>query len=312
MRRIVACLTAVVAVGLFASGSAGADGLTGRIAFSTGFVIPYQDRDVGSQVWTVNPDGSALRQLTHVAGGRDAAEPAWSPDGSRIAYQSDPTGEYDLWVMNGDGSRQHLLLKDAGFDDEQPAWSPDGRRIAFARCDGFFECDIDVVNSNGTGMHRIIGGHRVNTFPRFSPDGKWIAFTSDRAGLSSAIWKVRIDGTGLQRLTAPQLEAFAPSWSPDGSRILFTSDCCLPYSEVYVMNADGSGLRRLTHSATGHQAGFARFAPDGRHMVFMSDRAYPDASSNDLFTSLLDGAGLHRLTHNATFVGEIADWGRTP
>jgi Tol biopolymer transport system component len=308
---MLACLTAVIAVGLCVSGSAGAAGTSGRIAFSTGFVIPFGDRDVGAQVWSVMPDGTALRQLTHVTGGRDAADPAWSPDGARIAYQSNPSGEYDLWVMKADGTGQHVLLKDAGRDDEQPSWSPNGRRLVFARCDGLFECDVEVVNADGTGMHRILGGHRVNSFPRFSPDGQWILFTSDRAGLQSALWKVRINGSGLQRLTAARLEAFDGDWSPDGSQILFTNDCCLPFSEVYVMNADGSGVRRITHSASGHQAAFARFAPDGQHIVFMSDRAYPDACCNDLFTSSLDGTGAGRVTHNSTFVGEIADWGRT-
>jgi len=313
MRRMLACCAAVVAVGLCTSGSAGAAGTNGRIAFSTGgFVLPYGDRDVGAQVWSVAPDGSGLRQLTHVKNGNDAANPAWSPDGSRIAYQSDPTGEYDVWVMNADGTNQHLLLKDVGHDDEQPSWSPDGKQLVFARCDALFECDIEVVNADGTGMHRVVGGHRVNSFPQFSPDGRWIAFTSDRAGLQSAIWKVRPDGSGLQRLTAARLEAFANDWSPDGSEILFTDDCCLPFSEVYVMNADGSGVRRLTHSASGHQTSIARFAPDGRHMVFMSDSAYPDACCNDLFTSTLGGAGLKRLTHNATWGAEFADWGRTP
>ena len=108
MSRIaVCCVLATLAIAPAASATTGAGSGGGRIAFSTGFVLPYEDRDVGAQVYTVHPDGSRLRQLTHVQGGHDAANPAWSPDGRRIVYQSNPAGEYALWVMNGDGSGQH-------------------------------------------------------------------------------------------------------------------------------------------------------------------------------------------------------------
>jgi Tol biopolymer transport system component len=306
----VLCLLSVV-VALESADAAAARSSNGQIAFSTGFVLPYEDRDIGSQIFVVNPVGTGLQQLTHVAGGHDAASPAWSPDGRRIVYQSDPAGEYDLWVMNGDGSGQHRLLRDPGWDDEQPSWSPDGRRIVFARCGPFFECDIAVVNADGSGLRHVVGGHRVNEFPSFSPDGRWIVFNSDRGGFQSAVWKVRTNGRGLVRLTVPALEAFTPDWSPDGRRILFTNACCLPFSEVYVMRPDGSGVRRITHSATGHQSGFARFSPDGRRIVFMSDRAYPDACCNELYMARVDGSDVRRVTHTG-FAGELADWGRTP
>jgi len=300
-----------VAMALGVAGPAGASSSNGRIAFSTGFVLPYGDRDVGSQVFTVDPGGGGLRQLTHVAGGHDAADPAWSPNGRRIAYQSNPTGEYDLWVMNADGSNQHRILRDPGWDDELPTWSPDGQRIVFARCSQLFACDLEVVHADGSGMHRIVGGARVNQLASFSPNGRWILFSSDRGGLLSAIWKVPAAGGRPVRLTPARLEAFAPDWSPDGSRIVFTNDCCLPFSEVYVMHADGSHITRITHAAPGHQNGFARFSPNGRRIVFMSDRAYPDACCNELYTMRTDGSDVHRVTHLGAS-GELADWGSAP
>jgi Tol biopolymer transport system component len=300
-----------VAVALAAVGSADARVPNGRIAFSTGFVVPYADRDVGAQIFTVNPGGTALTQLTHVQGGHEAADPSWSPGGGRIAYQSDPAGEYDLWVMNADGSNQHRILRDPGWDDEQPSWSPDGRRLVFARCSPLFECDVAVVNADGSGMRVVVGGHRVHQTPSFSPDGRWILFSSDRGGLISAVWKVPVSGTGAVRLTPPRLEAFWPAWSPDGSRVVFTNDCCLPFSEVYVMRADGSHIRRLTHAAPGHQNGFGRFSPNGRRIVFMSDRAFPDACCNDLYSMRTDGSDVRRVTRVGAS-GELADWGRAP
>ena len=125
------------------------------------------------------------------------------------------------------------------------------------------------------------------------------------------MWKVRASGGSAVRLTPARLEAFAPDWSANGTRIVFTNDCCLPFSEVYVMHADGSHITRLTRAAAGHQNSFARFSPDGRRIVFMSDRAFSDSCCNDLYTMGADGSGVRRVTHVGAS-GELGDWGRAP
>jgi Tol biopolymer transport system component len=309
--RAASAVAGLVLAMLFSIPASATTVVNGRIAYSNFFVFPNGDRDVGAQIFTVNPNGTGERQLTHVAGGHDAADPKWSPDGTKIAYQSNPTGEYDLWLMNGDGTGQHRILADPGWDDELPNWSPDGQWIVFSRCNSFFFCDIALVRANGTGLRRLVGGRRTNAAPSFSPDGQWVLFDSDRAGLRSALWKVRTNGTGLTRLTAPDLEAFWGSWSPDGSKITFTRDCCRPTSEVLVMNADGSNVHRVTFSGAGHQSGFSGWSPDGTRLVWMSDRAYPDSCCNDLYTSRVDGTDVRRVTNDG-FPAAIADWGRKP
>ena len=114
-----------------ASGSTVSNGL---IAFSTHFVLPFGDRGVGAQIFTVTPNGGAPHQLTHVSSDQDAAAPSWSPSGARIVYESDVTGDMQIWAMRADGSNQHLLFRDRGWDDFTPHYSPDGSRIVFARC----------------------------------------------------------------------------------------------------------------------------------------------------------------------------------
>jgi len=239
------------------SASAAAASANGRIAFSQWDLLPGGNLSGHSNVYTVNPDGTARRQLTHVAAARAAGSPDWSPDGTRIVYESNQTGDYRIWVMNADGSGQRRLTDDPGFADLNPAWSPDGTRILFSRCDdhlGFIlKCDLEVMNAVGGGMRRLAGGNwtyvRGQFWPGWSPDGRRIVFTDNCCQGGSNIWTVRPDGTGLRKLTdfgpMPLQGGFA-SYSPDGRQIVLQYNGKCPAQGIcqyfYIMNADGSGL----------------------------------------------------------------------
>jgi len=98
-----------------------------------GLIAFTSTRSGDSEVFAMNPDGSAQKDLTKDHSSSDS-QPAWSPDGSRIAFVSDRTGTNEIWVMNADGTGQVQLTTDtAPVTDTQPAWSPDGTRIAFTR-----------------------------------------------------------------------------------------------------------------------------------------------------------------------------------
>ena len=165
-------------------------GRNGRIAYSVGPLFP-QEPPAPSQVFTINPDGSDRRQLTDVPADKTAGSPAWSPDGSKIAYVSNVRGELELWVMGADGSGQRPLGSDPGFAHYQPSWSPDGRRIVFSRCDatlGFSRlCNLARIDADGS--------HRPRSSPATDPragallpDGGKLAFRSDKGGFLSAVW----------------------------------------------------------------------------------------------------------------------------
>jgi TolB protein len=295
-------------------------GQNGRIAFSQGDVIPDGgELSAHSQIFTVEPSGADLRQLTHVDAGQAAALPDWSPDGQRIAFESNQSGSFGIWVMNADGSGQKQLSGGKGLGDFYPSWSPDGTRVLFSHCTevaglGFFsQCDIDLMNADGSGKTTLLSSGRwLNTRPQFSPDGKQIAFGSDRGGLQGAIWVMGADGSSPRRLTKPSLRAFWPDWSPSGDRILFSDHCCVIHSNLYTVRPDGSGLSRLTNVAPlSVDAAFPSYSPDGTRISLLYDKGCAEGICKSFYTASASGRGLTRVS-----TGEadtlITDWGPEP
>jgi Tol biopolymer transport system component len=258
-------------------------GTNGRIAFSQGDVFPEGDVSLHSQVFTVDPSGGEVSQLTHVPKSKAAALPDWSPDGSRIAFHSNRSGDFGIWVMNADGSGQTRLTGRDGFGDFYPSWSPDGRRIVYSHCAEpfgmgiFFDCKIVAMNAAGGGSEVLLGsGHWVNAHAQFSPDGQSIAFGSDRGGLQSAIWVMKADGSSPRRITKPRLRAFWPDWAPGGDRIIFADHCCVKHSNIYTVRPDGSGLQRVTQiKGLSFDAAFPGYSPDGTRVSFSFSKGCP-------------------------------------
>src|SRR5215469_12736301 len=320
---VAGCAAVLTAAGPAAAGTAavhtGATAATatanGRIAFSQWDLLPGGNLSGPSNVYTINPNGTGRRQLTHVSKKQAAGAPDWSADGTKIVYESNQTGNYRIWVMNADGSGQRRLTNDPGFMDLQPAWSPDGRHIVFSRCTeqpGGTGCDLEVMTATGTGMRRLAGGHWSWVHAVYSPDGRQIAVAADRGGFLSALWLMRSNGTGLHRITKPSFEAFWPEWSPDGSRILFTDNCCQGGSNIWTIRPDGTGPRKLTHFTMPLQDGFASYSPDGRQIVMQFNGKCPARGiCKYLYVMNADGSGLHPVRTGVPFTF-LSDWGRQP
>ena len=262
-----------------------------------GRIVFHSDRDGDDEIYTMNADGSGVRQLTRNSD--DDGLPDWSPDGRRIVFDSDRDGDAEIYVMNADGSGVRQLT-DNSSSDWWPNWSPDGRRIVFvSHRDGDWE--IYVMNADGSRVRQLTDNSSGDSSASWSPDGRRIVFYSNRDG-DWEIYVMNADGSRVRQLTDNSSPDWGPSWSPDGRRIAFNSSRD-GGDEIYVMNADGSGVRQLTHNNDGDYR--PHWSPDGRRIVFHSNRDDPDPDDDtriwNIYRMNSDGSGQTRLTDDEAF-----------
>jgi TolB protein len=226
-------------------------------------------RDGDYSIYALSTSGGGERRLTDddvdpstPQGLFFQIEPAWSRDGSTIAFASKRSGTFDLFAMNADGSGTRHLTS-TKEDDTQPDWSPDGERIVFARGSSG---RLFVIGADGAGARRLTGEEVEETEPAWSPDGRWIAYVRKEPGTSiRELWLVRPDGSKGRPLTRLGGVAQAPSWSPDGRRIVFSANVDDNRFDICTVGADGKGVRRLTSDEDSFEPAWSA---DGKTIAF--------------------------------------------
>ncbi len=240
----------------------------------------------------IRPDGSDPLNLTRTPADESAFD--WSPDGSQIVFQSNRGGDYDLYVMNADGSDVRALTSTDGMDEVEPAWSPNGDEIACL-------CGLRDTNAGDVCIVQVDGSGQTNLTPDdpdiiefdWSPDGTHLAFGMPL--WPEEIWLMGADGSAKRNLTENPAEDGGIAFSPDGTLIAFASERSGKKKQIFIMRADGSNVVPLTDNG---RANFRPgWSPDGSWLVFLSAE-YIGEFDVEIFAVRVDGSGLTNLTSN--------------
>jgi TolB protein len=223
----------------------------------------------GVQLMTIGIDGSNPVQLTNEP--EDATQPAWSADGSKIAYVVGPLMKGRIKIADADGKNGKYLLDDTAPPQRLPQWSPDGKQIVLAM---YIEKNQGhnafLVNADGTGLTDLDSVAPASLDPAWSPRGNKIACVSHPKGTPGWIWVMNSDGTERISVVTGNLGvAVFPAWSPDEKQIAFGAPDENKKIQLNLVNADGTGQTVLTHGAKGNS--YAAWSPDGQYLAYVSE-----------------------------------------
>ena len=283
-------------VAVASQGGVGAAESRGTIAF-----VRYTVQSGHPRIYVVGAAGGRPRLLPLPVAA--AQGPAWSPDGSRLAFVGGTNevgrpniADGDLYVATARGTVVRRLTRNRA-QEAGASWSPEGRRLVFVRSPrSGTRSSLFVTRVDGGTAARLTSGSSLDTEPSWSRNG-WIAFLRiDPKVFQSGIWLIRPDGSGLRRILIGVGVLSNPVWSPDGARLLVQEG-----RELVTVRPDGSGRRSVTTLSVDSRGNLAdpqpAWSPDGEHVVYCQLRP-GSLGISDIWVVAADGSGQRRLTRS--------------
>jgi TolB protein len=266
-------------------------GTRGAFATRIAYVTQVSPKDYRLEV--ADADGEGMQVA--VRSNEPIISPAWSPDGSKVAYVSFEQRKPVVYVQDLVTGGRKVISNEKG-SNSAPAWSPDGSRLAVALSkDGHYQ--VYGVNADGSGIRRLSNSNGIDTEPQFSADGQTIYFTSDRSG-GPQIYKMSASGGNATRVTFNGSYNISPRVSSDGKTLAWISQRDGGFS-LYAMDLGSGQEQRLAEGATEPS-----FSPNGKYIMY----ATKGGGRTGLAVVSVDGRVKQRLTTQAGNIRE-PNWG---
>ncbi len=242
------------------------------------------------EIYIMDFDGSNVKQVTRHHS--IAFAPAWSPDGSRIAYSlfnrhADNVRNIDLFEFDFLSNTIRLLSNKKGINSGA-AYAPNGKTLALTLSHGG-NPEIFSLDLKTGATQQLTKSFGFDVDPSWSPSGDELTFVSSRAGVPM-VYSMKANGTQVTRLTYAGRYNATPSWSPQNKKIAFAGWIDKSF-DIFIMNPDGTHIERLTKSQGNNEDPF--FSSDGNFIVFSSNRT----GQKNVYVMNLDGTFVKRLTY---------------